>query len=178
MIRGQALRRGAAAADGFPTPASLARTSIANTPRQDQSASAPEDILKFVARHTTSCLQRAWAVEKECDIALRLKRHIVARDVALRPTERESLRLVIRVVTESGAPPGSDAATHLLLRVSSASHQQSTSKSTTRQTADGDAKHDPFSVNPASDISAVLKSLTVAYQVCELVHSIVFAHDL
>ena len=68
------------------------------------SATSTNDVLKTVARHTTSVLQKAWAVEKACDVALRLKRHNTRLRVRHAGVRRQRMQLVLRVITEAAKP--------------------------------------------------------------------------
>lgn len=74
------------------------------------SVTSTSDMLKTVARHTTAVLQKAWAVEKACDVALRLKRHTTRMRVHHAGVRRQRMQLVLRVITEEAAKPMPTAA--------------------------------------------------------------------
>jgi hypothetical protein len=175
-----------AAASSVPPTAATASSSRTPRPRTAGAPALagdePQDTLQFVERHTLEALQMAWAVEKQCDVALRLKRHTAATHAAT--TEevlRERLRFVVSVVTEQAPSDAKPTAAglstagvvfeqHVLLRATlrgeggadddgGAGGPAVAVDATTRD------EDDPFAVDLCDDVTTVVQKLTVAYQV-------------
>ena len=172
-----------------------------------------EDSLKYVARQTSAVLQKAWALEKQCDVVLRLKRHSSAQVSMQATTERQRLRLVVRIVTEEDvskremgpvqplvpAPGGSDATSaaftfsapmpvqgtqaaassegqKVVVRRKFHQHivisrelrddeiQKTMVEDRDEDVPDGEISEDAFATSTLTDVTAIIKSLTVAYQ--------------
>ena len=150
-----------------------------------------EDVLQAVGRHLGPALQRAWAVDKDCDVALRLKRHTLALESMREEFERQRLCLVIRVVTEAAAGKAEAASTSAAVAPSCAVDQfvyvsaqprtATISNVGTRGRARGDHgnyhQHDavndvaddssPFSTAVEDDVSAVVQALSVRWEVSD-----------
>jgi len=171
--------------DGAPS-AKRARPSSAESPankvaspnndRAEQpdidDAQDDNDVLDFVAEHTTLALQNAWQVEKACDVALRLKRHTAAMQPMRDEVERQRLRLLIGVVAEQEKKAGSPEALgpwqqHVRI---SAGNRDVADAASPRSPAEADDilsdEDDQFAVDVSTDVTSILHSVVIRHKVC------------